>query len=858
MLLLFATFGNGIEIRERSRHSLRTSIDIGRGDSKGDEDVVGKEPTEISKNIRPGKPTPSDPKDGDGDVFDYMSKGMTKEGSLRNPKKEHGEDGKRRPTTGLNSMLSTVWNMGFGDPSKWGEYGDPDHATDGGDASSGGGGESSSPEDLEKRCLALFESGDVEVPDDVADAIAAAEADKMMSDEDDEPPSRAHSVTVLAVLLLVMFLLLLLAERGFQWFHDHVVDERRRDFTVLRLKIVLDSAARELTVLAFVLLVGYMVLWSGVIGYVETEWLGYGESEEHLLTTLFGDVHFMLTSAMLVFMLLTVILVLLGERSCRGWSTSESRAAERPHAIVEAYAKKLGNVFGGSTERHELDFLTLRMEFAPMLYRLGDPSSSSSASRPTKLNCDETTSRFAHFDFAEYLSVRLGRELAKILSVGFKSWVLIEVFMLLLTLPLLSTWKVQVACFGLFGYVALALHYAVKLKLNGVWSTLVRRSLTQRVLNKSLRSIRKEDKNFWKTSGEKNDKVRTKSADLLNRMMHNSVRSTTDRAILDLYWRSCGKERQGYERALLLQGMLRLVVVFTAISIILTSLAAGIAYNNDATAATIAIVFFGYLPAVLVLYQIRGVMEKYVVLTSVGPFRRPKVLQHIVDENRHRFGTSVSYLMDWIVLASTMHSLNKNATKKRHCALERVKVDDVLMRSFWKSVSYDKKVKKGDFVRWYQRYKVSCAKSSDTRRAVEMLFDLVANGTDTIDEETFTNMVRTRDQIEMEILYNPNPGNEEGDWKRGKAVRHLASLVHGDDAMTSTISLKNLRTRVKEVTKSVMRDMPLYLFPIFREAGGGIIGSKASLARPVEITKIVALILKYSPTSRNLASGMRG
>ena len=54
-----------------------------------------------------------------------------------------------------------------------------------------------------------------------------------------------------------------------------------------------------------------------MVASFEENVLGYDENDNHLLTSLYGDVHFLLTAAMLLFIFLTSVLVLLGERSAR-------------------------------------------------------------------------------------------------------------------------------------------------------------------------------------------------------------------------------------------------------------------------------------------------------------------------------------------------------------------------------------------------------------------------------------------------------------------------------------------------------------------------------------------------------------
>merc|ERR1711988_1366182 len=130
--------------------------------------------------------------------------------------------------------------------------------------------------------------------------------------------------------------------------------------------------------------------------------------------------------------------------------------------------------------------------------------------------------------------------------------------------------------------------------------------------------------------------------------MHNSVSSEHD--FENLFWSSSwifgGGSSKKNGRALVLQRMIRLVVVLSAISAILVPMSVGIAFANEANVLGLAMLC-GYLPLVLIMCQIRGVLELYVILTAIGPFRKPKVVQTIVDERKHRFSVGVAYMLDW-------------------------------------------------------------------------------------------------------------------------------------------------------------------------------------------------------------------
>ena len=565
-------------------------------------------------------PEPSDPKDGDGDVFAYAKDHMTGKGHLLNHRGE-------KAVSTMSSQLAGIWNIGFGDETKWSEeYGGGSDGSGGGSSdgssSGGGGGSELTPEELEERCREL--NGDGSSGDTERNARDAA----ALKGTDDSSPSKEKSVTVLAIVLLVVFLGMVLVEKIFQWFYGRYVDGSN---TVLRLKPVLDSATKEIAILAFVLLIGYMLLWSGMIASFEENVLGYDEDDDHLLTSLYGDVHFLLTCAMLLFIFLTSVLVLLGERSASRWSEFERHVSQAPHAVVAdwCYAEKKNSV-KGSVEEIQMDFLTLRMRFAPLLYR-----SSKVQSIPTRSNCDETTARFANFDFAEYLSFRLGKELSRILSVSVRSWLIIEILMLLLTLPLLSTWSVQCFVFGLFAFIPFLLHYMIRRKLRSIWNVAVHESKAQKVVSDMNEKL---DEKYW-DSDDKQSNQKSKSAEMLNAMMHNSVESES--RFENLFW-SGGSKKNG--RALVLQRYIRLVIVLTAISAILIPMSAGIAFANDAPILAI-VMLCNYLLLFVIMSQIRGVLELYVILTSVGPFRKPKVVQTIVDEQRYRFSVGIAYVV---------------------------------------------------------------------------------------------------------------------------------------------------------------------------------------------------------------------
>jgi len=775
-------------------------------------------------------PEPSDPKDGDGDVFDYAKDHMTDKGHLLNHKGE-------KAVSSLSSQLAGIWNMGFGDPTRWGEeYGGGSSSGGGG---GGGGGTELTPEELEERCKAL--NGDGSTGDSERNALNAASIKGI----DDSGPSRNQSVTVLAVILLIVFFGLLFVEKMFQWLYGRLM--KHGSYTLLRLKVVLDSATREITVLAFVLLVGYMFLWSGIIASFEENVLGYDEEDEHLLTALYGDVHFLLTAAMLLFMLITLILVILAERSTRDWSHYELHVTEAPHAVVADYceAHKMGKQ-KGSAEEAQMDFLTLRMRFSPLLYR----DTPGMSSIPRIRNADETTSRFAHFDFAEYLSYRLGKEMSRVLSVGLRSWILVEIFMLLLTLPLLASWQVQFFIFGLFGFIPLFIHYVVRRKLRKIWMTIVTQSKAQKAVRDANEKI--TESKFW---AKDNKTAKNKSAEFLNAMMHNSVQSESD--MEKLFWSPSmilGGGNKSNGRALLLQQLIRLVIVLSAISSILIPMAAGIGFANEANVAGFVILVFGYLPILIVLFQIRGVMEQYVILTSIGPFRKPKVVQTIVDDKKHRFSVGVAYFLDWIVLGSTVHLLSTDETLV-HCALDKtVKFDKELMNSFFNSVTSMSKsdsCNKSDFSRWYRRYKVLCNDSWDANIAIKTLFNRASSKGKIMTRAQFVDAIKKRDQIEMEILYNRG----DGDWTKGQAINHISSLVYGKNASKDSMTLKDFRERMKKLLGAdKIRPSEKLLEPLFKEAA--VIGNFDPENTPVPFKNLAGLILKYSPTSRNLASGM--
>ena len=314
------------------------------------------------------------------------------------------------------------------------------------------------------------------------------------------------------------------------------------------------------------------------------------------------------------------------------WSEFERHVSQAPHAVVAdwCYAEKKKSV-KGSVEEIQMDFLTLRMRFAPLLYR-----SSKVQSIPTRSNCDETTARFANFDFAEYLSFRLGKELSRILSVSVRSWLIIEILMLLLTLPLLSTWSVQCFVFGLFAFIPYFLHFMIRRKLRSIWNVAVHESKAQKVVSNMNEKL---DEKYWDGDDKQQSNQKSKSAEMLNAMMHNSVES--EARFENLFW-SGGSKKNG--SALVLQRYIRLVIVLTAISAILIPMSAGIAFANDALFLGIGMLCT-YLLLVQIMCQIRGVLELYVILTSVGPFRKPKVVQTIVDERRHRFSVGIAYVV---------------------------------------------------------------------------------------------------------------------------------------------------------------------------------------------------------------------
>ena len=129
--------------------------------------------------------------------------------------------------------------------------------------------------------------------------------------------------------------------------------------------------------------------------------------------------HFLLTSAMLVFVALTFMLVLMAEQTCRAWAEYELRV-EEPDNILWDYIqavlhirKRASSCFSccskadrrNKTDVAAMDFLTFRMEFVPLL--MGKHFDT--AEFPRKRNCDQSTSRFAHFNFAHYLSIRYGQ-----------------------------------------------------------------------------------------------------------------------------------------------------------------------------------------------------------------------------------------------------------------------------------------------------------------------------------------------------------------------------------------------------------------------------------------------------------------
>jgi len=805
----------------------------------------------------PVMPVPSDPKMGDGDVFDYASNTMIDQGHLSDPGgAQHpgagGHDvGGAAGSAGLTDILSGFWNSGFTDPTKWGPYGNPTPTatpspTPGGGSSGGGGGgggaggpagagggggKTETLAELKHRCAEL--------------GVESNQKAAGSGDDTSDTHSKSDTVITLLCILGTLFLALVLADVAFKYFYTRI---STREYTSLRLKVVLDSAAREVTVLAFVLLCGYMMLWSGATKEIEKHWLGYGEGEDHLLTTLYGDVHFLLTSAMLVFMFLTFILVCMAENTCKTWAYYEA-CAKQPEWTLLDFAKgnkKIG-CCGGRTkdEQEAMDFLTFRIQFSPFLRKKAD-----SVGLVGTRNCDETTARFAHFDFADYLSITLANKLASMLSISFSSWILIEAFMLLLALPLMYSWKVQLICFGVFPYLVLVLHLLVRCNLKSIWYALTNESPIQ----EALREEEIPEEADLKT-------LSTKAAQLMNIVENKSMRPPKRLAPdacsgkLDedqIPWVRCWRKTEaghtlfwfGNQGGKVLQWSIRLVVVLSAISAILVVVASRIAYSELGYAGLASALAVGLFPLMIILWQIQDVVMHVAVLTSVGAFKKPRIIQAVIDQSRARFANSAMCMLDWLVVAATIKALKAGD--------EEAKVDKInkrVMKGFFDLLSEGGRVKRSIFEVWYKRTKVLSAKSKLSSKAISVLYKLADKDQKGLDEQQFTQLIALRDQLECEILYNlaGGGGSYVGAMER---VRRVIDEKHD-------ITLMAFIEKINTVTESQVQ-IEHELIPLFKASRCRKSKDNQTISyrdipvreREVKVYDLVQIMLKYAPTTR--------
>ena len=178
------------------------------------------------------------------------------------------------------------------------------------------------------------------------------------------------------------------------------------------MKPIVESLFSELTLLGFIGLTLFLVF--------KMEWLKdlskdlYGEENE--ITELGEAVHMVLFLIMVIFLCQAVLMAQMGERILNKWRTWEQRKIESfsPEAIVEV--KRLCNC-----SFLELSFISgLRDHTRILLHAL-------------------TRDRFiavhglnpADFEFASYLGIALGKTLAEIVEVPVKTWLQLEVILLI-------------------------------------------------------------------------------------------------------------------------------------------------------------------------------------------------------------------------------------------------------------------------------------------------------------------------------------------------------------------------------------------------------------------------------------------
>lgn len=174
----------------------------------------------------------------------------------------------------------------------------------------------------------------------------------------------------------------------------------------------------EMTVLGFLSVVTFCVSQAGLLRRISIEIFGDSEEGKIYLTELFEHVHYLLFAIMVLFIIKVLILLHCANRTIEGWrvTNKEVQNPEDVQQFAEKYLhqeeQKWKCTFTRSTAYQFFRFRSLRKEFI----ECRQPFAPFDVAEPEK-------QLPIHFDYAEYLSISLGRFLAEVINVPPATWI---------------------------------------------------------------------------------------------------------------------------------------------------------------------------------------------------------------------------------------------------------------------------------------------------------------------------------------------------------------------------------------------------------------------------------------------------
>ncbi|KAJ8606323.1 hypothetical protein CTAYLR_010371 [Chrysophaeum taylorii] len=465
--------------------------------------------------------------------------------------------------------------------------------------------------------------------------------------------------------VVVLFALICLSI-AFETLQEHLVEHTRQNF-----KVVLSSLFSELTVLGFVSLCMFVTL---KIPYIETlsEDLFHEKSE---LGEISEILHMVLFLVMLVHIFQVCFLVFASGEGAKRMKNTEADCIDI-ETITKAYINELVEEKTWQKRVHDVFFEWQTKAFARLQYaairhgftsakevEMPDPDTDIGDHHHRRKPLESTP----NFDFSEYVLILTGLMTAELIEVPVSTWVSLQVILILTWVYLLEAdnFPHEALVIGCELFLCLVVLFTWR-KLRQIKWYITPRSLfmeAERMAHEKLKEMEEERREQRDSATSDIEMMTTMQEMTASSSSHDLLTPTEETALLmgtrrrasttyysrhTLHTYKYGpaelhahgflsdeehEELFWFREPEFVPWILRLVLLVQAICVssswcLMKQLEGGV------LEAVRLVLFCTVLPAILIIFLLPNVVEDYVIVTSVAPFKRPMTIAQVVRRQK--------------------------------------------------------------------------------------------------------------------------------------------------------------------------------------------------------------------------------